>query len=245
MALLLRTLRESGKKKIQQKLFIIPFLFTFLNAFFGLLSVVNTLDENYLLAAYCILLAVFMDFCDGKLARAFGSCSGMGTQLDSLCDAVSFCFAPAILLYGWRLHAAGSMVGFLAVAFYLCSGLFRLAKFNILSMNQKSYFVGLPTTWAAFFIATMILAYPWIAHSFLCGMVSCAGLIAILFLLSLLMLSSLHFFKSYTPKRAWIKIGMALLGLVAAVFAPVGHLLLFVSASAYILGNMVVDIYNR
>ena len=81
-----KKLQHSGKKN----LFIIPFLFTFGNALCGFMSVIKTLDEEYLLAALFILLAALMDLCDGRLARWFGSTSVLGMELDSLCDAISF-----------------------------------------------------------------------------------------------------------------------------------------------------------
>lgn len=121
-----RDLQNSGKKK----LFLIPFFFTFANALCGFMSVVKTLDEEYLIAALCIILAAGMDLCDGRLARMIGSTSVLGMELDSLCDAISFCFAPAILLYSWSLYQLG-VAGLVVLSLYLCAGLFRLARFNI------------------------------------------------------------------------------------------------------------------
>lgn len=244
MALSLKSLRDSGKRTIERKLFMIPFLFTFLNAFFGLLAVVNTLDENYILAAYCILLAACMDFCDGRLARAFGSCSGLGMELDSLCDAVSFCFAPAILLYAWRLHEYG-ILGLLVVTGYLCAGLFRLAKFNSMQMNQMPYFLGLPTTFAAFFIANLVLAYGWVAQSPLYMIVSYKGLIAVIVSLAFLMPCTLRFssFKRYNLNRAMGKSVMAITGLACLVCLLAGYPVLFLIALAYIVGNVAMNLF--
>ena len=114
MSLSLKTLNtfkfKNLKKKGKQNLFIVPFLFTFANAVFGLLSVIKTLECEFVTASYCIILAALMDFFDGKLARAFNSTSCLGMELDSLCDAISFCFAPAILLYSWYFHNFGVFV---------------------------------------------------------------------------------------------------------------------------------------
>src|SRR5262245_15894422 len=107
-------LQNSGKKN----LFLIPFLFTFGNALCGFLSVIKTLDQEYTLAALFIVLAALMDLCDGRLARMFGSTSVLGMELDSLCDAISFCFAPAILLYSWSLYQLG-IGGLIVLGIYL------------------------------------------------------------------------------------------------------------------------------
>jgi len=234
---------RARKKKMQERLFLIPFLFTFLNAFFGLLSVINTFEEQYSIAAYYILLAVCMDFFDGRLARAFGSCSGLGQELDSLCDAVSFCFAPAILLYAWRLHGTGAL-GILAVSTYLCVGLFRLAKFNALHMNQKPFFIGLPTTIAASFIATMVLASSWITSGSLHVLVSPIGLVCQLFVLALLMPSSLHFasFKKYTMKKWIAKVAVSTVAIASLYCVYVGFPVFFLAASAYIVGNIAINL---
>ena len=232
---LFKMLRESGRKTIKGNLFMLPFLFTFLNAFFGLLAVVNTLEHYYMLAACSILLAACMDFCDGRLARAFGSCSVLGMELDSLCDAVSFCFAPAILLYGWRLHEYG-VIGLFAVSAYLCAGLFRLAKFNVQHMNQRPYFVGLPTTFAAFFITQLLLASQWISQSHVHMLVQAKGLLMTAVLLAFLMPSSIKFssFKQYKINRIWLLVGV----MAVVVFACMGYPVLFLSALAYMIGNI-------
>ncbi|MCX5922059.1 MAG: CDP-alcohol phosphatidyltransferase family protein [Candidatus Dependentiae bacterium] len=240
---LLKTWRKSGKQKIKQKLFIIPFFFSFLNAFFGLLSVIHTISHNFTFAAYCILLAACMDFWDGRLARAFGSCSDIGMELDSLCDATSFCFAPAILMYTWRLADYGPF-GLLVVGVYLCAGLYRLAKFNALHMNAQRHFVGLPTTLAASFLATVVIASVWIAQSPLSLLVSHEGLFGMVLVLSVLKLSA---WKFLSPKQlnlhgAKSYLLVAFFGLGCLLLAYAGYPVLFLIALAYVLGNIVFNV---
>src|SRR5260370_30402589 len=57
-------------------------------------------DINYLflLSAGLIFLAMVFDALDGAAARLSRTTSEFGGQLDSLCDAISFGVAPAILL---------------------------------------------------------------------------------------------------------------------------------------------------
>src|SRR5581483_7627158 len=112
--------------------------------------------------AYYIILAAFMDLIDGRLARALGSSSYFGMELDSLCDAISFCLAPSVLLYSWF---PGPVVGWgtLSLVLYLCLGLSRLARFNLTAEKQQAAFIGLPTPIAAFFVSTLILSDTWIA----------------------------------------------------------------------------------
>lgn len=163
MALSIKTLTNNfvKKRKGKKSLFFIPFFFTFANAVFGLLSVIKTFECDFIAAAYCIIFAAIMDFFDGKLARAFDSTSFIGMELDSLCDAVSFCFAPAILLHSWYFGSFGNY-GIFLIALYLCAGLLRLARFNTISVNKQqniTYFLGMPTTLAAFLVSTLIIRF--------------------------------------------------------------------------------------
>jgi CDP-diacylglycerol--serine O-phosphatidyltransferase len=64
--------------------------------------------------------------------------------------------APAVLLYSWHLGTIG-FIGTAVLAFYLCAGLFRLARFNCKGSECIETFIGLPTTVAAFFIASLVL----------------------------------------------------------------------------------------
>lgn len=238
--LILKHLRQRTNKK---NFFFIPFIFTFLNALFGLFSVVKTVDEQFALAAYCILFAVCMDFCDGKLARAFNSCSAVGMELDSLCDAISFCFAPAMLLYGWKLHEYG-IVGLLGVGIYLCCGLLRLAKFNANVMNSQLHFVGLPTTLAAFLIANLILAAPWIEQSSFSILLSASSILALTVALSVLMLSSIVFLSlKKVTVRALIRNKLLIVSLAFALLLLArGYPMVFLGTLIYILSSLILHI---
>lgn len=148
----LKKLGQSG----QQGLYIIPYMFTFANACMGLLAVLYAWDDFYTAAAYCIVLAAVFDAIDGRLARMLNSCSSLGMELDSLCDAISFCCAPAIVLYG-VFFAEHDFLGMVTVGLFLCAGLFRLAKFNNTCNQQKSFFIGMSTPVAAVFFALLII----------------------------------------------------------------------------------------
>lgn len=140
----------------------VPYIFTFGNAIFGFISILNALDGHTIIAAVCIMCAAIMDFFDGRIARALGTTSYLGQELDSLCDAISFCLAPMILLHT-ALYDRMSPIITASLAVYLCAGLYRLALFNLTALKQKDYFRGLPTPFAALFIAQLILYIPWIS----------------------------------------------------------------------------------
>lgn len=187
---------EGSKKRIINKLpFFIPCFFTFLNCIFGFCSILRSFDGDCKGAAFFIILAALADALDGRLARSLGSTSYLGMELDSLADAISFCLAPSLLLYSWyRLEYVVSLLNLAFLAFYICAGIYRLAKFNIEGYLQENYFRGLPTTISALFIAAFCFYNSSGNHSILLYKYVNAGI----FSLGYLMLSS---FKFYSFKK--------------------------------------------
>lgn len=182
----------------QKSLHLLPNLFTLGNAFFGFCSIVFVAYGEIIAAAYAILLGALMDMLDGRIARYAGSTSDFGVQLDSLCDAITFCLAPAFLAYGWYLKKLGPL-GFLVCAFFLLSGLFRLARFNITHANQTIYFLGTPTTIAAITIAMVVLN---VQHLFLTSLFVW-WVFGMVMALALLMVSRIKFPTMKHMRKKW------------------------------------------
>ena len=134
-----------------------PNLITLVNLFFGFLSILNTYIANYSLACYFILLAAILDSLDGKIARLFGVSTEFGKELDSLSDLVSFCLAPSVLVYILYSQNMPGISGELIASAPLLLGVIRLAHYNISENEDSSYFDGLPTTFNAIFICSLIL----------------------------------------------------------------------------------------
>lgn len=193
MAITLRSVAQMSRKRCKKSLFVIPYCFTFANALFGFISVIEALQGNLGKAACYIGLAACADALDGRLARAFGSSSYLGAELDGLCDAISFCFAPTILIYSLFQHEINSL-GMIVLGSYLCAGLFRLAKFNVTQSSSKAYFSGLSTPVSAFFLATLVLYFDWFTQSKFWFLVDMHGIIFVVSILSLLMISTIPFY---------------------------------------------------
>ena len=134
-----------------------PNLITLVNLFFGFLSILNSYNANYSLACYFILLAAILDSLDGKIARLFGISTEFGKELDSLADLVSFCLAPSVLVYILYSQNMPGISGELIASAPLLLGVIRLAHYNISENKDSSYFEGLPTTFNAIFICSLIL----------------------------------------------------------------------------------------
>ena len=142
---------------------LLPNILTIFSLCLGLTSIRYSIDNNYQASIALIIIAAFMDGIDGRLARALGSATGFGAQLDSLADLVSFGVAPSILLYKYSLHKLPLNIGWGAVLFYSVCGLLRLARFHIqeadsnLKFVTKQCFIGIPITASACFTTLPIM----------------------------------------------------------------------------------------
>ncbi|HEY6952165.1 MAG TPA: CDP-diacylglycerol--serine O-phosphatidyltransferase [Bacteroidota bacterium] len=136
---------------------VVPSLFTTLNIFCGLLSIINAHENRIEMAAWFIILAAIFDSLDGVMARITRSSSQFGVELDSLADVVSFGAAPSFLVYQIRLNTFESW-GILISAMPLIFGAIRLARFNVQLVGfDKSHFTGLPIPAQAITICAFVL----------------------------------------------------------------------------------------
>lgn len=147
---------------------MIPNLVTFMAAASGVTSIRFSCQGNWRAAVIAIIIAGVLDGLDGRVARMLRATSKFGAELDSLSDFVSFCVAPAMLVYFWIMEgvtpasAAYPFRGvFWALAlFYAMCGAFRLARFNIMIEEEptrpywKPYFMGLPSPGGAGLVMT-------------------------------------------------------------------------------------------
>ncbi len=140
----------------------IPSAFTLGNLFCGFLGIIYAFRGEFQISFWLILLAAFLDFWDGLLARKLGVDGELGKQLDSLADAVTFGVLPAILIFS-LMSEGGVFLDFLKPirnflpyfsGLILLSSVWRLAKFNIDS-EQSTYFKGLATPAGAIMIGAI------------------------------------------------------------------------------------------
>ena len=136
----------------------IPNVFTFINLSLGILSILSTFDQNYLLASTFIILAALVDRYDGRVARFLQVSSDLGKELDSLADLVSFGVAPSILVfleYNLRDFGPYGIIGLIVLLIFPICGAFRLARYNTSSFD--GIFTGVPITVVGSFVAIFVL----------------------------------------------------------------------------------------
>jgi CDP-diacylglycerol--serine O-phosphatidyltransferase len=170
---------------------VVPSLFTVLNMFCGLLSIIYTSQQDFFLGAWFIILAALFDSLDGLMARITKSASDFGIEFDSLSDVISFGAAPAVLVFTVYLNTLAGL-GVILSSLLLIFGGIRLARFNVQIIGyDKEYFIGLPIPSSAITVASFILLF----YDSTLGLNSLArGLLApMVVVLSLLMVSRIKY----------------------------------------------------
>ena len=178
--------RQRARRRILRGTAVLPSFVTLLNGVSGFAAIHFATKEglgsvesahlaNFRTAAWLIVLAMVFDMLDGRLARMTRRTSDFGGQLDSLCDAISFGVAPAVLMvrvvtpvlrqaaelgYDWHLERVVWSMG----AAYMACAVLRLARFNVENEPDESahmHFQGLPSPGAAAAIAALVLLFEW------------------------------------------------------------------------------------
>lgn len=128
---------------------------TMLNGFSGFYSIISCLrftltsQPHYLeRAIFFVLLGLFFDFFDGKVARLRNKSSLIGQELDSLADLISFGVSPAAIAFCSGMQTTADVLN---LVFMVLCGLGRLARFNVTVANipkddagKSKYFEGFP-----------------------------------------------------------------------------------------------------
>src|SRR5256885_7482276 len=166
------------------KIYLLPNLMTAGNLFCGFTATLKILEGALLQSAnadlaadrfheaiWFILGAFVFDFLEGRLARLGGHDTVFGRGFDSLLDIVSFCLAPALMVYRVVLNEFSNACWIIAFV-YLSCGALRLARFNTASANHErevrtnggKNFTGFPIPAAAGLIASITLFLLWLAE---------------------------------------------------------------------------------
>lgn len=165
----------------QRWLKMVPNALTLCNSICGFIAIVYMLqvyDETstrflavFATSAWIVVCAMIFDVLDGFAARLFNAASMHGVQMDSLADMVTFGVAPAticaIMTHVLRLtDTVPNVVIYFLCAIYLGCAALRLAKYNVIAMNEKkmsNYFSGLPSPGAAAGVCSMAMLLNYLA----------------------------------------------------------------------------------
>ncbi len=153
--------RAHGRRKVVRRaVVLLPNGLTLFNLFCGIYAIVLAIGGKFGEAPAFIVLGGIADALDGRVARATGTGSRFGEELDSLVDAVTFGFAPALIMY-LELPNRG-MWEWLFVFIFTSCAVMRLARFNVEQAGRKkTHFHGLPSPAAGLTLAT----YYWFSQT--------------------------------------------------------------------------------
>jgi CDP-diacylglycerol--serine O-phosphatidyltransferase len=234
-----RRFKDKGRKGI----YILPNLFTAASLFCGFYAIISAMGERYEAAAVAIFLSGVLDGLDGRIARLTRSTSQFGVEFDSLSDLVAFGVAPALLAFQWALAPFGRL-GWLAAFMFVVCGALRLARFNVQkSVEDVSYFKGLPIPAAACFIASLVLFV-----SFWEGELETRShpILVMIYVLSFFMVSTIPYYsfkklalKNYKPFNVLVSIILA-----ALVIAYKPMVMLFLIMFLYVLSGPTITFYR-
>ena len=164
------------------------------NLFFGVFAIVAASRGEFDTAGLYVVFGGVCDALDGRVARATGTGSRFGSELDSLVDAITFGLAPAMIMYFAVLNRNGWDWIF-SFLFTACA-VIRLARFNVEQAGRaKKYFHGLPSPAAGMTLAT----YYWFSQTELYNQTILgdlnwtAGLRGLMLILAFLMISNVSY----------------------------------------------------
>jgi len=162
-------LGQDRPRRRRLTLAVLPTLLTLGNGVCGMAAIAVatsalldwTNEEQLFVAGLLIFGGMLFDALDGSAARMTGQSSEFGAQLDSLCDAITFGAAPAVLVWRFSNLLPHRLSWAIGVIFALCV-LIRLARFNVETTDDDSHegFDGLPSPAAAGTIASFTIAMP-------------------------------------------------------------------------------------
>jgi CDP-diacylglycerol--serine O-phosphatidyltransferase len=226
--------RESLKRGV----YILPNLVTTGGLFAGFYGIVATMNADYNLAAWLILISAVFDALDGKVARLTGTTSRFGVEYDSLVDLVSFGVAPGLLMYAWALQPFGKF-GWLAAFLYVVCGALRLARFNIqVNTVESRRFVGLPIPAAAGMVSTCVLIFYQLGGT---GTIKKVSVLLLIYLLAYLMVSN-HSYNSFkdpelVKRQPFSFLVLAIILIIVIVAQP--EIMLFSIALIYVISGPI------
>jgi CDP-diacylglycerol--serine O-phosphatidyltransferase len=148
----------------------IPNFITSLNLTSGFIAIIFATNGHLVEASWFIFAAMIFDFLDGFFARSLKAYSGIGKELDSLADVVSFGVAPGLIIFcllnrsifsngqvDLNVDGLKTLPLMLIAAIMPVCGAIRLAVFN-LDSTQATTFKGLPTPANALAVISIVLA---------------------------------------------------------------------------------------
>lgn len=167
---------------------IIPSIITLLSISSSITSILYSINNIFGKAIFYIILSIFLDMADGKIARIFNVETKFGCILDALADSNNFGLSTSMLFLFWLLDSKGINI---IIIFYILCIMSRLARF--VYYNNNKYFIGLPSAVSSGVIILIIFSS--LEHiSYLFFINNSRIILVLIFSMSILLLCKIKFF---------------------------------------------------
>jgi CDP-diacylglycerol--serine O-phosphatidyltransferase len=236
---------EGGRSVRRRGIYLLPNLLTTGAMFAGFFAVIAGMGQDFSSACVAIVVAMFLDGLDGRVARLTNTQSAFGAEYDSLSDMLAFGVAPALICFSWALSQLGKL-GWTAAFVYVACAALRLARFNVqIGSTDKRFFIGLASPSAAGLVVFMV----WTFHEF---EVEVSSLVAILaafmtVLAGILMVLNIRYYSfkdlDFRHRVPFVVILAVVLVLVIVSWDP--PTVLFTIAVMYAASGPVMAVYFR
>jgi CDP-diacylglycerol---serine O-phosphatidyltransferase len=233
--------------------YLLPNLVTLLALCSGVTAIRLAVENRLELAVAAIILAIFLDALDGRLARYLQGTSRFGAELDSLADFVNFGVAPAIMLYLWSLNSMKTLGWVICLMLAIACAL-RLARFNVALDDPNKpawaagFFTGMPAPAGAMLVmAPLYLGFLGFIDE---GHTHVKTVAAFVVLVAVLMVSRVPTFSGKTitrvPREMFLPILAALaLGIVCLISFPWETLALIAAVYLALVPVSIVSYQRR
>lgn len=236
---------EGGRNVRRRGIYLLPNLLTTGAMFAGFYAVIAGMGNDFSSACVAIVVAMFLDGLDGRVARLTNTQSAFGAEYDSLSDMLAFGVAPALICFSWALSELGKL-GWTAAFIYVACAALRLARFNVQQGGaDKRFFVGLASPSAAGLVVFMV----WSFHEYQIEVSPFVAILAALvtMLAGILMVLNVPYYSfkdlDFRHRVPFVVILAVVLVLVIVSWDP--PTVLFSMAILYAVSGPAMAIYSR
>lgn len=188
--------KEEARKKM---LAIIPAVITLLNFSCGIFAIFFAIFHTLEIAVACILIGMFLDAIDGKIARKLNVMSQLGETLDTKADLISFGLAPAFIIFKLFYSFEGNLNVALSIilgVLFFASVYYRLKRFT--DSGHSHIFDGFPSPIGAAVVVLSCVSFMILQSYFLL-------LFIILFTMYLMVSKIPYFHVGYAGRHTYLK----------------------------------------
>lgn len=210
----------------------LPSIFTFVNLSLGFISLTLIFNGQIRAALSILILALFFDGIDGRIARKLNVSSIIGKELDSLSDYFSFGIAPAFF-FVVNTPQPNAAYHIPAIAF-LIFGAYHIAKYNatFLYGSSDDEFPGLPINVAGIIVASISYLgfFPFLLEAI------------IIIILGYLTITNIPYpsLKNYRPRKI-VHLPIPLAVLLVLLAFPLVTFIVFSIYVIYGIANIFID----